>query len=69
MVIASSPRPQNLTIYIIDGFGSHQDLLTKLGNHKTSVSCLYVFSLTAVNHSIQRSIIEKSYKNMESRNK
>lgn len=37
-----SPRKQNLTLYIMDGFDKYDDLLSKLGKHKTGKSCLYV---------------------------
>lgn len=40
-----SPRKQNLTIYIIDGFEKYEGLMSKLGKYKTGKSCLYVKSL------------------------
>ena len=33
--IGFSPRKQALTVYIMDGFDKYQELLDKLGKHKT----------------------------------
>ncbi len=63
-----SPRKQNLTIYIMPGFGDLSDLLNKLGKHKTSVSCLYINKLEDVNIGILEKIIQKSVKEMRHRN-
>jgi hypothetical protein len=38
LITGFSPRKQNLTIYILPGFGDYQDDLSKLGPHKTSGS-------------------------------
>ena len=59
-----SPRKQNLTIYIMQGFSTYQSLLKKLGKHKTSVSCLYINKLDDVDMKVLTKIIEKSVKYM-----
>jgi len=41
-LVGFSPRKQNLTIYIMPGFGRYTALLEKLGKHKTGASCLYI---------------------------
>lgn len=61
-----SPRKQNLSIYIMPGFKNYQDLLGKLGKHKTSVSCLYINKLDDVNLDILEKLIATSIKDMKS---
>ena len=60
-----SPRKQNLTIYIMPGFSKYQDLLKKLGKHKTSVSCIYINKLDDIDKGILKKIISKSVRDME----
>ena len=47
-LVGFSPRKQNLTLYIMPGFGDYEDLLKDLGKHKTSVGCLYINKLEDV---------------------
>lgn len=60
--VAFSPRKANLTIYINEGFADYGELLTKLGRHTTSVSCLYIKKLADIDQSILEQIIRKSYR-------
>ena len=48
-LIGFSPRKQNLTLYIMSGFTRYEELLGKLGKHKTGKSCLYLNKLSDVN--------------------
>jgi len=59
--IGLSPRKQYLTIYLMDGFAEHSDLLSKLGKHKTSKACLYINKLDDVDINALREMIKKSY--------
>lgn len=61
---AFSPRKQNLTIYIMAGFKDNQDLLKKLGKHKTSVGCLYVKRLSDIDLKILEEVIKGSVKHI-----
>lgn len=56
-----SPRKQNLTLYVMPGFGNLEDLLEKLGKHKTSKGCLYINKLADVDIDALTKIIERSY--------
>ena len=47
-VTGFSPRKQDLTIYIMPGFSDFIDQLSRLGKHRTSVSCLYLKKLEDV---------------------
>ncbi len=57
-----SPRKQNLTLYIMDGFKKRPELLEKLGKCKTSVACLYINKLEDVDEKILRQVIKESAK-------
>lgn len=55
-----SPRKRNLTIYIMPGFAQFANELEKIGNPKTSVSCLYLKNLREVDLKVLRRIIARS---------
>jgi hypothetical protein len=57
-----SPRKENLTLYIMGGFDLHQDLLKKLGKHKTSVGCLYIKKLDDVDKEVLKELVAESVK-------
>ena len=60
-----SPRKGNLTLYILGGFDLHQDLLKKLGKHKTSVGCLYIKKLEDVDQDVLKELVTESIKTMK----
>ena len=55
-----SPRKQNLTVYIMDGFSNYDELLGKLGKHKTGKSCLYINKLEDVDQDVLRQLVMES---------
>ncbi len=60
-----SPRKRSMTIYIMPGFTNYQDLLSKLGQHKTSVSCIYFNKLENIDVKILKQIIRRSVADMK----
>ncbi len=65
-----SPRKQNLTIYIMSGFGDQKKLLEKLGKHKVSGgSCLYIKHLSDINVDVLKELIKASLKYMKEKYK
>ena len=64
-----SPRKQNMTVYIMPGFSNYQDLLSKLGKHKTSVSCIYFTKLENIDTKVLKQIIRKSVADMKKKYK
>ncbi|NVK21511.1 MAG: DUF1801 domain-containing protein [Kangiellaceae bacterium] len=60
-----SPRKQNLTLYIMDGFKKRPELIEKLGKCKTSVSCLYINKLSDVDEDILRQVIKESVEHVK----
>ena len=63
-----SPRKAYLTIYITDGFDKYSDLLSRLGKHKTSVSCLYINKLADVDQDVLRELVRRSVEHMRATN-
>ena len=55
-----SPRKRSMTVYIMPGFKEYQDLMTKLGKHKTSVSCIYFNKLDDLDVNVLKEIIRRS---------
>ena len=60
MKVGFSPRKQNLTLYIMDGFAKYDELLGKLGKHKTGKSCLYINKLDDVDQEVLRELVKES---------
>ena len=56
-----SPRKQSLSLYIMDGFDGRDDLLSNLGKHRKSVSCLYINKLADVDMDVLRKLIQQSF--------
>ena len=59
-VAGFSPRKQNLTLYVMTGFTQHEDLLKKLGKHKTGMGCLYINTLLDVHLPTLRKLIKQA---------
>lgn len=64
-LIGFSPRKNDITLYIMPGFGGFTDLMANLGKHKTGKSCLYLKTLADVDPNVLRQLIEGSVKAME----
>jgi Domain of unknown function (DU1801) len=59
-VTGFSPRKQNLTLYLMDGFEAYDDLLGRLGRHSTGKACLYVKRLSDVDLAVLRQLVQGS---------
>jgi hypothetical protein len=59
-LVAFSPRKQSLTLYITMGFTEMDNLLARLGKHKTSKVCLYINRLADVDQAVLEEIITLS---------
>lgn len=60
MLTGFSPRKASMSVYIMSGFKEEQDLLSKLGKHKHSVSCLYINKLPDIDQVILEELISRS---------
>ena len=61
MLIAFSPRKQNLTLYI-GGFEENADLMAKLGTHSCGKGCLYIKRLSDVHLPTLKKLVVASVK-------
>jgi hypothetical protein len=49
-----------MVVYIMPGFSEYQDLLARLGKHKTGSSCLYLGRLSNIDLDVLHEIVRKS---------
>lgn len=68
MLTGFAPRKQNLVLYIMAGFTRYDELLSKLGRHKTGQSCLYIKKLADINQSVLRELIAQSVIHLQAEN-
>lgn len=57
-----SPRKREFSIYIMSGFKCQEELLQKLGKHRTGKACLYVKKLDDIDMDVLREMVEESVK-------
>lgn len=60
MLVGFSPRKQQLTLYVMDGFEHDPELLARLGKHTTGKACLYVKRLDDLDLDVLRELIARS---------
>jgi hypothetical protein len=58
--VGFSPRKQNITLYIMDGFDEYADLLERLGKHSTGKSCLYIKRIDDVEIDVLEELVRRS---------
>lgn len=61
MLIGFSPRAKQLVLYLGLGAGGREDLLARLGRHKTGKGCLYLKSLADADPAVLETLIAQSY--------
>ena len=59
--VGLSPRKAALTLYGLTYYESNQDLLDRLGPHRTGKGCLYVTRLDRVDATVLRELVERSW--------
>ncbi len=57
-----SPAKAHLSIYVMYDINTEQELLAKLGKHKTGKGCLYITNLDNIDIEVLKQIIAKSDK-------
>lgn len=60
-----SPRKGQTVVYVVDGYANKDDLLAKLGKHKTGQSCLYIKKLADVDEAVLEEICTRSLAYMD----
>ena len=63
-----SPRKQALTLYIMGGFDTYHDLMSKLGPYKIGKACLYVKRLADIDQKVLKELIKQSVDHMKKTN-
>lgn len=64
-----SPRKNELSVYIMAGFTNYDDLMARLGKHKTGKSCLYIKRLADVDLDVLSQLIVSSVEQMRKHQK
>ena len=59
-IAAFSPRKRELTIYLMDVFERHPELMKKLGKHRTGKVCLYIRRLADVDMKVLKELVVAS---------
>ena len=62
--IGFSPRAKELVLYITPGTGLRQDLMDRLGKHKTGKSCLYIKRLADVDEAVLEALVVAAWDHM-----
>lgn len=65
MRIGFSPRKQNLTLYLMNGYDESGEALERLGKHKLGKSCLYINKLADVDMEVLKELINASLEWMD----
>lgn len=60
MMTGFFPRKSALTLYIMPGYGEFDDVMARLGKHRTGKSCLYLNKLEDVDLAVLEELIVKS---------
>ncbi len=60
MLTGFAPRKGALTLYIMGGHARYDELMAKLGKHRTGRSCLYINKLADVDLDVLRELIAES---------
>ena len=59
--IGFSPRKQNIVMYLLYGYEKHEELMSRLGKHKTGKVCLYINKLADVDLEVLKEIMTLAF--------
>lgn len=59
-LVGFSPRKRELSVYIMSGFDRYEELMKRLGKHRTGKSCLYIKSLDDIDTSVLEQLVAAS---------
>jgi Domain of unknown function (DU1801) len=65
MLIAFSPRKQNITLYLSRDFEGYDELMEQLGKHSSSKACLYIKRLSDIHLPTLKKLINASVKHLK----
>ena len=67
MLTGFAPRKAALTVYIMPGFSQYDDLMARLGKHRTGKSCLYINKLDDVDLAVLEELVRLSVDHMRAK--
>ncbi|SRR5258706_783894 len=59
-IVAFSPRKQNTTLYGVVGSTRRSELISKLGKHKISGSCLHIKRIADIDQAVLKKLVAQS---------
>ena len=62
-----SPRKSNLSLYVLSDGSSREELLAKLGKHKTGKGCLYINKLADIDEEVLAELIRRDIQYMRAK--
>lgn len=62
--IGFAPRKSELVLYLLDDFAGRDEMLARLGKHRTGKSCLYVKRMSDVDAGVLEQLIAASWRHM-----
>lgn len=64
MLTGFAPRKAALTVYIMPEFSRYDDMMARLGKHRTGKSCLYIDKLDDVDLAVLEELVRLSVEHM-----
>ena len=65
LITGFSPRKAALSIYVMPGFSSYEDLMARLGKHRTGRSCLTINKLDDIDLAVLEDLIGQAFRYMK----
>lgn len=65
-LVAFSPRKNEISLYLSSGFEKRDELLKKLGKHKSAKGCVYIKKLEDVDTEVLKKMVTNSVKHVKS---
>lgn len=63
--VGFSPGKQELTIYVMSGLRGFEDILKRLGKHRSSKSCVYIRHLTDVDRDVLAELVTECVSHLD----
>jgi hypothetical protein len=60
MLTGFSPRKSAMSLYIMPGYGEFDEIISRLGKHKTGKACLYINKLEDIDMAVLEELVTKS---------
>ena len=68
-LVAFSPRKAEISLYLSSSFDKRDELLAKLGKHKSAKACVYIKKLEDVDVKVLEKMVELSVKHVKKTHK